>query len=553
MREETVTNRTRLSPRFSSMILAASALCLAFLLQARGVSAVETSGPPNIVLILMDDMGFSDLGCYGGEIETPNIDALARNGLRFSQFYNTARCWPTRAALMTGRYQHQVAMAMNFGPAAPRAYTGNIPQTARMIPELLQSRGYRCYHVGKWHLNARGPMHNQTWPLARGYDHSYFMLRQDNFFNPKLLFDDRQRIERPGNKDPDYYATTAFTNQALRRLREHAREFPDRPFFLYLAHTAPHFPLHALAEDVARFRGKYRQGWDEVRRQRLARQKAMGLLDCQLSSQDPVALKWDTLNDREKDEWDARMATHAAMIYRIDVGVGRIVDHLKRMNAMDNTLILILSDNGASAEYIVRGDGHKPGAAPGARDSYRCLEVSWANASNTPFKEHKMWTYEGGISTPLIAHWPAGIKNPNRQTDHVGHVIDLLPTILEVAGAQYPKQYRGEPTLSPSGLSFAELFDNKQPKPHEFLFWEHTGNRALRSGDWKIVASENQPWELYNLKEDRSELHNLAAEKPKLMLDLVYRWQKYADEIGVVEWGTFPQSRRKPAPDYKKK
>jgi len=536
----------------AKLIFIAGILSLVVSSQNRAFSTEKKAGP-NIIVILLDDMGFSDLGCYGGEIETPHIDALAKNGLRFSQFYNTARCWPTRAALMTGRYQHQVGMAMNMGPNAPRAYTGNIPQSARMIPELLKPRGYRCYHVGKWHLNARGPMHNQTWPLARGYDHSYYMFRQDNFFNPKMLFDDRSKIERPGSNNPDYYVTTAFTNQALKRLKEHSAQHSDQPFFLYLAHTAPHFPLHALAEDVARFRGKYRQGWDEIRKQRLARQQASGLLNCKLSPQDPVALKWDTLSESEKDKWDARMATHAAMIYRIDVGVGRIVAQLKQMDAMENTLIFVLSDNGASAEYIVRGDGNKPGAAPGSRESYRCLEVSWSNASNTPFKEHKMWTYEGGISTPLIAHWPAGIQKPNRQTEHIGHVIDLLPTILDVAGAEYPKAYQNKPTLSPTGLSFADLFINEKPKQHEFLFWEHTGNLALRSGDWKIVASENQPWELYNLKEDRSELHNLAAMKPKLMLDLVYRWQKYADKIGVVEWGTFPQSHRKHTPDYKKK
>ncbi len=509
--------------------------------------------PPNVMIILLDDMGFSDLGCYGGEIETPHIDALAKNGLRFSQFYNTARCWPTRAALMTGRYQHQVGMAMNFGEKAPRAYTGMIPQSARMIPELLKTRGYRCYHVGKWHLNARGPMHNETWPLARGYDHSYFMLRQDNFFNPKMLFDDRIKIERPRNDQPDYYVTTAFTNQAIRRLKEHKEQHSEKPFFLYLAHTAPHFPLHALAEDVARFRGKYRKGWDEIRKQRLARQQASGLLKCELSPQDPVALKWDSLSDEEKDKWDGRMATHAAMIYRIDVGVGRIIEQLKQMDAVDNTLIFVLSDNGASAEYIVRGDGDQPGAAPGSSESYRCLEVSWSNAANTPFKEHKMWTYEGGISTPLIAHWPSGILKPNRQTEHVGHVIDLLPTILDVAGAEYPASYQGKPSAGATGLSFAGLFKNQQSKEHEFLFWEHTGNIALRSGDWKIVASENQPWELYNLKQDRSELHNLAAEKSQLLRDLVYRWQKYADKIGVVEWGTFPQSRRKHTPEYKKK
>ena len=324
-------------------------VCFSVVLSLLSEMASAQPASPNIIVILADDMGFSDLGCYGSEIETPNIDALAANGLKFTQFYNTARCWPTRAALMTGFYPHQVNMAMNFGPKAPAGYTGLIPPTARMIPELLKTVGYSTYHVGKWHLNSRGPLHNETWPLARGYDHSYFMLQQDNFHNPKLLFDDKQRIARPGDQDPDYYVTTAFTNQAIRRLKEHQQHDSDKPFFLYLAHTAPHFPLHAKAEDVAKYLGKYRMGWDELRIRRHQKQLDSGLLNCKLSERDPASVPWETLTEEEQIKWDARMATYAAMIDRIDIGVGRIVEQLKAMNAFENTLIFVLSDNGSSA------------------------------------------------------------------------------------------------------------------------------------------------------------------------------------------------------------
>tara|TARA_R100000789_G_scaffold90911_1_gene88671 strand:+ start:11510 stop:13060 length:1551 start_codon:yes stop_codon:yes gene_type:complete len=508
---------------------------------------------PNIIVILADDMGFSDLGCYGSEIETPNIDALAANGLKFTQFYNTARCWPTRAALMTGFYPHQVNMAMNFGPKAPAGYTGLIPPTARMIPELLKTVGYSTYHVGKWHLNSRGPLHNETWPLARGYDHSYFMLQQDNFHNPKLLFDDKQRIARPGDQDPDYYVTTAFTNQAIRRLKEHQQHDSDKPFFLYLAHTAPHFPLHAKAEDVAKYLGKYRMGWDELRIRRHQKQLDSGLLNCKLSERDPASVPWETLTEEEQIKWDARMATYAAMIDRIDIGVGRIVEQLKAMNAFENTLIFVLSDNGSSAEYIVRGDGHQPGAAPGSRESYRCLEVGWSNAANTPFREHKMWTYEGGIATPLVVHWPNGIKSPGTQNASIGHVIDLLPTICEVTGAEYPQEYEGESTQTLPGISLSAAFENQQIPDREFLFWEHQGHKAIRKGDWKLVARRQEPWSLYDLKKDRSELHDVAAAYPQIVSELASQWQKTAQETNVVEWNTFPQSHNRHTPEYREK
>ncbi|MCG6158364.1 arylsulfatase [Rubinisphaera margarita] len=529
---------------------------LLFMIAAIAGMATEAAAAkqPNVIVVLADDMGFSDLGCYGGEIETPHIDALAANGLKFTQFYNTARCWPTRAALMTGYYPHQANMAMNFGPAAPEAYSGIIPQSARMIPELLKTVGYRTYHVGKWHLNRPGRTSNETWPLERGYDHSYFMLRQDNFHNPRLLFDDRTAIERPGDTDPDYYVTTAFTDQAIRRLKEHEQSHAEKPFFLYLAHTAPHFPLHAQKEDVQRFLGRYREGWDKIREARHQRQKEMGLLDCELSPRDPFAKPWDELTSAEQEEWDARMATYAAMIYRLDAGVGRIVEQLKSMNAFEDTLIFVLSDNGSSAEYIVRGDGHEPGSYPGSAESYRCLEVAWSNAANTPFREHKMWTQEGGIATPLVVHWPNGLKARGEQTDTMGHVIDLLPTICAAAGAEYPKEFEGKPTQPLPGKDLGPVLTGKRPAlQRDYLFWEHQGHKAIREGNWKLVADRGEQWELYNLKDDRSELHNLAGEKSALVLLMAAKWQKEAIQQGVVEWNTFPQAHRSPGADYREK
>jgi arylsulfatase len=505
---------------------------------------------PNVVLIVADDLGFSDIGCYGSEILTPELDRLAAGGLRFRQFYNTGRCWPTRASLLTGLYPHQAHMAMNFGDDAPPAYSGNIPFRCRMIPELLKPLGYRSYHVGKWHLNNRARGSNQTWPLGRGFDRSYFLAREDNYFFPRLVFDDNRKIDEFPS---DYYATDALNDCAVAYLKEHGARHKTAPFFLYLAYTAPHFPLHARAEDVARYRGAYRVGWHHVRQQRYRRLVELGVVNCPLSPRDPSAAAWDDLGDAEKVEWDARMATYAGMITCMDRGLGRVVRQLEAMGALEDTLIMFLSDNGSSAEYIVRGDGHQPGAPPGSRQSYRCLEVGWSNAANTPFRQHKMWTHEGGIATPLVVHWPYGVSTRGTWIDDVGHVIDVLPTILEVCGATYPARFEGEATPTLPGISLAPLFRGRRRAAHEFLFWEHVGNKAIRRGDWKLVAEHGGPWELYNLHQDRSETQNLARQRPELVKELDRQWQAFARQIGVVEWDLLPQSKVSPAPDYRRK
>lgn len=503
---------------------------------------------PNVLLIMVDDMGFSDIGCYGGEVDTPNLDRLAAGGLRFTQFYNTGRCWPTRAALMTGRYPHDVGHAMMFGRDAPRAYKGTSKEQALMIPEVLKPLGYRTYHVGKWHLQNRGKGEKvaASWPLGRGFDRSYCVRRQDNFFNPKLISDEHFMVKRPGDNDPDYYITRAFTERTIHYLDEHQTSHRDEPFFLYLAHMAPHFPLHALPEDVARFRQRYRVGWDVIRQQRLVKMEKLGILKAKLSERDSDAVAWDSLSVEEQDEWSGRMAVHAAMIYRIDAGIGRIVEKLKSMKVMENTVILFLSDNGASAEYILRGDGNDPKAALGSGDTYRTLEVGWANASNTPFRFHKIWVHEGGISTPLIASWPAGIKAKGELTGELGHVIDVLPTVVDLAGGKADAKVSGRslvPVLRGSGEMDAE----------RIIFWEHQGNRAIRQGDWKLVAQHESEWEFYNLAEDRSETNNLIEVETARAEGMKESWQKWAKQQEVLRWSDLKKWSPTYSKDYRMK
>lgn len=509
-------------------------------------------GRPNVVVVLVDDMGFSDLGCYGGEAPvSPNLDEIARRGVRFTQFYNTGRCWTTRASLMTGLYPHQARHAMPWGDQAPEAYQGTSVEVAAMLPEMLKPAGYRSYHVGKWHLDSNGKKFEATGPLARGFDRSYCFKRQDNHFNPTLVYDEWERIGRPAGEsaegDGKFYSTSAMTDRAVAYLQEHSKEHGAEPFFLYLAYTAPHFPLHALPQDIALFKGKYRQGWDAVRRARLARQRELGLLDCELPERDEASVAWDSLGDADKEMWDTRMAIHMAMMKRVDIGVGRLMVQLEGMGAAENTLLLFLSDNGASAEYIVRGDGNAPGVEPGSGPSYLCLEVGWSNASNTPFRQHKMWTHEGGTATPLIAYWPERMAKTLRAglTDEVGHVIDVVPTVLEAAGLEVPD------TLP--GRSLAGLLERGELVGERVLFWEHTGNKALRVGDWKLVAEHGKPWELFDLERDRSEMSDLAGAEIGRVSRMAKRWQTLADGMGVVAWETLPQSKRKPTADYRKK
>ncbi len=499
------------------------------------------SAPPNILFILADDMGYSDLGCYGGEIQTPNLDALAREGLRFTQFYNTTRCWPTRGALLTGFYAQQIRR--DALPNVPGGGQGKRPAWSPLLPDLLKSAGYRSYHSGKWHIDGD--------VLAGGFDRSLNTRNDGNFFTAKgNLLDDKPIT--PAADESNYYVTTATADHAIECLKDHAVNHADKPFFHYLAFLAPHFPLHALPQDIARYRDKYLDGWEVMREARFRRQREMGIVNTTLSALErdvgpPYAfpdamlklgpgevnrpLPWSEMTEEQRRFQATKMAIHAAMIDRMDQEIGRVIAQLKAMGAFENTLILFASDNGASAEIMVRHGGHDPQAAPGSGATYLCLGPGFSSACNTPFRRHKTWTHEGGISTPLIAHWPRGITAKNELRHTPAHVIDFVPTVLELAGIQKPAEWKGEPIPPAPGRSLVPAFARDVVIPRDSLWWLHEGHRAVRVGDWKLVAAKNDPWELYDLKTDRAEQRNLAAQMPEKVKELERVWQQQTDSF----------------------
>lgn len=499
------------------------------------LSAADAS-QPNVVVILADDLGYSDLGCYGGEIRTPNLDQLAAGGLRYTQFYNTARCWPSRAALMTGYYAQQVRR-----DSLPGLKRGDRPEWAPLLPALLRPLGYRSYHSGKWHLDGLA--------LPNGFDHSYDLRDQGRFFSPQKHAEDDVLLP-PVGRDEGYYATTAIADHAIRCLEEHASDYADQPFFHYVAFTSPHFPLHALPEDIDRYRDTYTIGWDEVRARRWQRIQELGLVDAELSDVErdvgppyhfPEALEqlgpgevnrplpWDSLTDEQREFQATKMAIHAAMVDRMDQEVGRLLDQLRAMNVLDDTLILFLSDNGASAEIMVRHDGHDPQASPGSAATHLCLGPGWSTVANTPFRRHKTWVHEGGIATPLIAHWPNGIAAQGDLRRSPGHIIDVVPTVLELAGADIPQLDAASGGPVRPGVSLTPTFASPGAQVERELWWSHEGNHAVRMGDWKLVAAKDRPWELFNLARDRTESDNLAAEEPDRVRELEQRWRAQAD------------------------
>lgn len=510
-------------------------LCAILLLFAINTIRAAETQRPNILLIMADDLGFSDLGCYGSEIKTPNLNQLAQQGLRFSRFYNAGRCCPTRASLMTGLYPHQAGMGwMNRNDNLP-GYQGELNQHCVSIAEVLSAADYRCYHVGKWHLTYRMQEANENWPLGRGFDRAYGTGGGGNYFAPRPLYEDNTKIKPP--KD-NYYITDAFSQRAVDYLKDHQQKNSETPFFMYLAYTAPHFPLHALPEDIAAYRGKYHIGWDQLRKQRHQKMTELGLINSPLSPRDPDAKAWDSLSKAEQDEWELRMAVYAAMVTSMDRGIGQVLAQIEQMGKTENTLVFFLSDNGASAEYIDRG--HQPGAITGTRESFRCAEVGWANSSNTPFRFHKMWMHEGGISTPLIVRWPAQMKQTGGWTAQTGHVIDLMATCVDVAQAKYPTQKQKQSITPLAGNSLRATFQNPAETRTRTLFWEHEGNKAVRQANWKLVKQHQQDWELYHLGVDRSELNNLADQNPERVAALEKLWNDWAKEVGVVPWEQLP-------------
>lgn len=512
---------------------------LSFSAQAeRGLSAAAvsaaTASRPNMVFIMADDMGYSDAGCYGGEIETPVLDRLAGNGLRFGRFYNTARCWPSRTALMTGYYPRQT----NTDPLEKKA---SLPPYVRTLPAFLKPHGYRCYHAGKWHVR---PGVEKVVADGR-FDRSFNVLDYDRFFSPrKNTLDD---VPLPVSSDPDYYDTKETVSRALEFLGEHRQQTPDSPFFLYLAFIAPHFPLHALQEDIDRYRDRYTAGWDATRAARYRRITSMGLVNGPLPERETgfrnqwgwttEKLKeaigpgetadnpqWGDLTDSEKSFQAHKMAIHAAMIDRMDREIGRLVAWLEQTGQLDNTLILFASDNGASSEQLIRGDGHDQDAPLGSAGSYLCLGPGWACTANTPFRYSKGYVHEGGIASPFIVHWPAAIKDRGAIRHTEGHLIDILPTLAAVAGG-IPAGVRPADAPPLPGKNLLPAFMEDAAVPREELWFSHIGNRALRKDGWKAVMAKGGAWELYRMGDDRTETRNLASQYPERLQALVQRWE----------------------------
>jgi len=532
------------------------------------VAAQAAKAPrrPNIILIMADDMGYSDIGCFGGEIDTPNIDRLAAGGLRFSQYYNAPRCCPSRASLLTGLYPHQANMAMmtvDHGryPAALTAYDCDLNKDAVTIAEMLKGAGYTTMMSGKWHITpfqetALGEKvdDKSNWPVNRGFDKFYgFIGGVSDYFTPAYVFRGDQQIEE---KDPNFYLTDGITDNAVDMLKDAGKA--GKPFFLYAAYNAPHWPLQAPEQTVAKYRGRYALGWDALREQRHAKQLKMQLLSSawSMGPRDPRVPGWDRASFKA---WEIeRMAVYAAQVDIMDQGIGRIVAQLEKMGQLDNTLIFFMSDNGGNYEET---DEVKPGAKreiwmpertktgapviagndpkimPGPATTFQSYGGPWANLSNTPFRLYKHFAHEGGISVPLVAHWPNGIAARGAITHQVSHEIDILKTCLDVSGAEFPKQaVSGKAPIPPEGRSLRPVFSGGRVDDRGMLFWEHEGNCAVRDGQWKLVSAYPNTWELYDMEADRTELHDLSAAQPQVVVRLAQAYRDWAARVGAQPW-----------------
>lgn len=531
-----------------------------FLALALAACSKPPAERPNILLIMVDDLGYSDLGCYGGEIQTPNINALASDGLLFTQFYNCARCCPTRAALMTGKYPHQVGVARNGRSLTPDGLT---------IAEVLKPAGYQTGWVGKWHLSqcdvlddaalhqkwldhqydpgtSFGPL--ESYPVNRGFDKAWGIIwGVINYFDPFSLVDGEQPVNDVPN---DFYMTNAITQKSVDFIQEFAKS--DDPFFLYVAHAAPHWPLHALPKDIEKYAGTYDDGWEQLRQNRWTRQQDLGIVDDTFECP-PVqdgGYAWDSLSEDDKKYQAQKMTAHAAMVDRVDQGIGQIIETLKQTGVYDNTIIMILADNGASPEIVhqpgydrtaetrdgqkvIYENAHGRPEKVGPETSYTCIGQPWASACNTPFRFWKKESFEGGAHTPFIVHWPKGLKATGEQTNQIGHVMDVMPTCMALAGATYPKELNGESIAAIEGESLLPILNGKERQAHEALYFEHEGGRAIRQGEWKLVALAFQPWELYNMADDPTEMHNLADQMPEKVQEMNALWQAWAERVNV--------------------
>ena len=519
---------------------------------------------PNIIVMMADDMGFSDIGPYGGEIHTPALDDLAKNGVRFSQFYNTGRCCPTRASLLSGLYAHQAGVCWMMSDNGHDGYRGELNRKCMTMAEVLKTAGYSTYMSGKWHVtkDVRPDGDQSNWPRQRGFDRFFGTIHgAGSFFDPNSLTVDNKQIA-PGD---NFYYTDAISDYAVKYIEEHRS---NNPFFMYVAYTAPHWPMHALPEDIQRYKDRYESGWDALRGERFARQKKMGLIDQRwaITDRDENVPVWPT--EKNKDWQERRMEVYAAMVDRMDFGIGRIIEELKKTDQLDNTLVLFLADNGGCAEEYGSSGPKRPtleqakklkpmlegelqtrmqplitrdgtavktgfGVMPGPADTYVAYGKGWANASNTPFSMYKHWVHEGGISSPLIAHWPKQITRKGEFERQPTHLIDIMATCVDLGKADYPKEFNGQPITPLEGKSLRPAFAGTQIQ-RDALFWEHEGNRAIRVGKWKLVAKGGKgPWELYDMDKDRTELDDLAAKMPEKVEGLAAKWDAWAKRANV--------------------
>ena len=555
-----------------------STLCILILvLSANFATAADK---PNIIYIMSDDMGYSDIGCYGSEIDTPNLDALADGGVRFTQFYNTARCCPTRASLISGLYPHQAGVGHMMNDRGYDGYRGDLNRNCVTIPEALKSAGYRSYMSGKWHvtkvIKPQSDEEKHNWPRQRGFDRFYGTIHgAGSFFDPNTLTRDNEYIspfadpeyQSEDQANGEFYYTDAISDHAVRFITEHHYQSDDKPFFMYVAFTAAHWPMHALEKDIKKYKGKYDAGYQAIRDSRYQRMIDLGVVNPNSTVNWPIPDEW---KETESWDWDKRnMEVYAAMIDSMDQGIGRIVESLKDTGQFENTLICFFQDNGGCAEGYGRGgvggprsdqptmdvlsddylqpdmtpkqtrDGFKmrtgKGSMAGPADTAIGYGKGWATVSNTPFREYKHWTHEGGISTPLIVHWPDKITRHGELEHTPGHLVDLMATAVDVSGAAYPSTYHDDQSIKPmEGKSLVPAMLG-QPIDREAIYWEHEGNRAVRVGDYKLVAKGAKgKWELYNIARDRSEQHDLADTEPDTAKKLKDKWQAYAERANVL-------------------
>jgi arylsulfatase A-like enzyme len=513
---------------------------------------------PNVVLIVADDLGFSDIGCYGGEVSTPALDGLARAGVRFSQFYNTARCSPSRASLLTGLHPHQTGIGILTNDDRPSGYPGSLNERCLTVAELLASEGYATFLSGKWHLCSDVWNPNPAWPTRRGFQRFYGTLTgSGSYYWPGTL----TRGEQSAEHEPlgrEFYYTDAISTEAAGFVRRHRHDAPDQPFFLYVAYTAPHWPLHAPEEEIEKYDDTFQDGWDVLRERRMERLVKAGLLggDVRLSDRDPTQPAW---REEEDKAWELRrMQAYAAQVDRMDQGIGHLVGSLKDTAAFENTLVVFLSDNGASCEELPLGEleefrrrsdtvriatrdgravriGNSPDVSPGGEDTYASYGQAWANLSNTPFRYYKRWVHEGGIATPLIVHWPDGGLGDGTIVTDPFQLVDFLPTVLDAVGVGYPARFGDRDVLPLEGRSMLGAMRGARVG-EATLYWEHTGNCAVRRGRWKLVREYPNGWELYDITHDRSEIVDVSAEHPDVVAELAGAFDAWATRVGVIPW-----------------